>query len=154
MDMHFMTFVFIANDADVDAAVAEMLEPFSEALEVKPWKRYLDPEEIAQMAKFYGVPATHLLKLAGRMEDWSGGRGGIDADQGAQSLLKRPTLADHLPHDFLTPDGIWHEVETFVRTAETGGRFDRSDNKTWLKDFKAALQTYAKFRVVCVDRHA
>ena len=185
MNMHYLTYVFIPTDADVDDAVAAALRPFSAEIEVKPWKRHLDSVEIAQMAKFYGIPKANAITFAGHMKDWNGGKGDVDADglfvihtfnpdgkwdwyeiggrwnriipenvQGARLLLKHPKFAGILPHDFLTPDGKWHEVETFVPTAAMGGRFDRIDQKTWLKNFKAALHAYADYRVVSVDRHS
>lgn len=77
--MHYLTYVIIGKNTDIEEAVAEAMQPFDEELEVKPWKRYLDAGEIAAMAKHYRVRKTSIRKLAGCMEDWCGGKGGVDA---------------------------------------------------------------------------
>src|SRR2546425_715229 len=131
MNMHYLTFVFIPKDADVEEGVAEALRPFSGDFPVKPWKCYLDAEEIAQMAKHYGVRKTSVQKLTGCMENWNGGTGGVDKKglfaihtynpdarwdwyeigsrprvlpgnaMIARSLHRSRRLNDFLPHDFL-----------------------------------------------------
>lgn len=184
MNMHYLTYVFIPNDADADEAVATALQPFSEEIEVKPWKRYLDSEEIARMAKCYGVPKTSSRKLAGYMEAWNGGLGGVDErglfaihsynpqakwdwyeiggrwqgtlpnnEASATSLLESPKLKEILPHDFLTPDGKWHQKATFIPQGFFGGRFRKKSDAKWLEELTSALTTYVDYRIVCVDIH-
>ena len=104
-----------------------------------------------------GLFAIHAFNPEGKW-DWYeiGGRwdGFLPGNaMGAQTLLKSKNLAKLLPHDFLTPDGEWHEVETFVRAGWLGGHFERTNEKKWLSEFQEALRTYAKYSVVCVDRH-
>ncbi len=78
MHMHYLTYVFIPKDTDIEEGVAEALRPFGEEFEVRPWKRYLVEGEMAAMAKHYKLRRTALHKLAERMEDWTGGTGGVD----------------------------------------------------------------------------
>jgi hypothetical protein len=185
MEMHYLTYVFIPNNTDIEKSVAKALRPFGDALKVKPWKCYLNFDEIARMAKHYGVRKTNVSNLAGRMKDWNGGAGGVDENGlfcihtfnpnakwdwyviggrfdniicgnmlGARTLVKHPKLADILPYDFVTPDGKWHAVETFVRTSWPHGHFVQISPERWLRKFKTALRTFANYRVVCVDRHS
>ena len=183
--MHYLTYVFIPKKTDIEIAVGEAMEPFSEHLQVKPWKKHLDDEEIAKMAKYYRMRRTSARSLAACVEDWSGDKGGVDEKglfalhtynpdgkwdwyevggrwkgflrgdvRSAASLLNSPKLAKLLPHDFLTPDGTWHEVETFVRAGWIGGHFERRSDNQWLEEFQQALRQFREYRVACVDRHS
>ncbi|MCI0457177.1 MAG: hypothetical protein L0Z62_09385 [Gemmataceae bacterium] len=104
MTMHYLTYVIIGKNTDIEEEVAEALAPFSDERQVKPWKHYLDRGEIARMARCYRVRRTSLRKLAARMEHWSGGKGGVDA-RGLFAL-----------HTF-NPRGEWDWYEI-------GGRWD------------------------------
>src|SRR5437870_980458 len=77
--MHYLTYVFIPKNTDITDAVTDALRPFGDEFEVKPWKRHLSQGEIVAMAKCYGLPGTALKELAAHMENWNGGRGGVDA---------------------------------------------------------------------------
>lgn len=71
----------------------------------------------------------------------------------AHSLLRSPKLKDFLPHDFLTPDGKWHEKATFVSTGWLQGHMVHTPEGRWLQQFKQALAAWPHHRVACVDRH-
>jgi hypothetical protein len=180
-----MTYVFIPEAGDIEAAVDTALQPFDYELQVKPRKRYLDQSEIDRMATYYGIGPTAVERLAAKMADWNGGRGGSDAGglftfettnpdgmwdwyeiggrwdghlpgnvAGAKGLLRSQKLAEFLPHDFLTPDGEWHQSETYILGGPDGVRIERKSPAAWLEEFQAALKTYAGDRVVNVDVHS
>lgn len=183
MKMHFLTFVFVPKHRDIEAAVAERLRPFGAEHPVAPWKKHLDRQEILRMASAYSTKPSNLSALASHMEDWNGGTGGIDENglfalhtfnpdtkwdwyeiggrwsvfpgnaMKASSLLRSPKLADILPHDFVTPDGRWHEVETFFPKGWMRGAFVRKTQKRWLSEFRKALAAFPDSVVVSVDRH-
>jgi hypothetical protein len=185
MKMHYLTYVFIPKCTDIEGAVGEALRPFGDEFEVRPWKRHLDAGEIAAMAKCFGVRRTSLQKLAGCMEDWNGGRGGVDEkglfavltynldgkwdwyeiggrwngmlpgnSMAAGSLLRSPSLSKRLPHDFLTPDGEWHQRSQFHRDGFVGGTWSHKSERRWLEEFRQALSGHLQHLVVSVDRHS
>jgi hypothetical protein len=75
--MHYATFV-ISRDDDPETAVASALRPFDEALEVKPYRRYLDASDIQHIAAHYGLAPTDLPGLARKMQDWWGCEVAVD----------------------------------------------------------------------------
>lgn len=62
----------------VDLAIAEMLAPYDENMEVDPYRAYLDEEEVLSMAQSYEIDATNLTALVEKMKSWAGFEGGID----------------------------------------------------------------------------
>lgn len=54
------------------------LELFSENLEMEPYQKFLDSEDVKRMAEFYDVSSTDLNALAAHLEDWCGEAGGIE----------------------------------------------------------------------------
>lgn len=182
--MHYLTYVFIPRGADIEDAVADAMRPFGAELEVKPWKRYLDEGEIAAMAKCYRVRKNDLNRLAQMIEDWNGGKGGVDRKglyamlsynrsakwdwyevggrwngkipsnvTTARSLSPSLGLKRLLPHDFLTPDGNWHEKSRLVCHGWLDWHFVNKSESRWVREFKRALAEYPAHKVVCVDRH-
>lgn len=114
--MHYLTYVFIPKNADIDEAVAKALAPFDEDLQAQPWKRHLDAGEIAAMAKQYSVRRTSLLKLAGCMEDWCGGTGGVDG----KGLFVIHTYNPDGKWDWYEVGGRWNGfLRGNVRTAKS-----------------------------------
>jgi hypothetical protein len=103
--MHFCTYVIIGKRGDPEMSVARALEPFDEGLHVTPYRDYLDPSDIDRMAGHYGIPPTDLPALAGKMEDWRGCQGHVDA-RGLYALTT------------YNPDGKWDWYEI-------GGRWNR-----------------------------
>lgn len=79
LEMHYSAFVIIGTKRDIETEVAAILAPFDESLEVAPYKRYLDDEEIEHMARRYGIAEDDLPGLATKMHDWNGFEG--DADE-------------------------------------------------------------------------
>lgn len=86
MTVHYLTYVFIPDETDIDTAVAKALWPFGDEFPVKPWKCYLDPGEIAAMGRCFKLPTRARQQLAERMEAWNGGRGGVD-EKGLHAVL-------------------------------------------------------------------
>ena len=71
----------------------------------------------------------------------------------ARSLLRARKLSSCLPHDFLTPDGVWHSRDRYTPRDWGAGRFVRVREKRWRAAFTVALRTFPAHRVVCVDLH-
>ena len=78
--MHFCAFVIIPTVGDVDLLVGQALEPFDKALEVEPYRRYLNSHDILRMAEFYQLDPQNLDALAAKMEKWANEPGGVDRD--------------------------------------------------------------------------
>jgi hypothetical protein len=70
-----------------------------------------------------------------------------------RDLLRRKDLADLLPHDFLTPDGVWHAKARFVPCDFFDGHIVEKSQSMWLREFRRALTRQKDGVVVCVDRH-
>jgi hypothetical protein len=54
------------------------LAPYSEQLEVEPYKRYINKEERKRMAEYYGVDVEDAEALIAKMPSWSGCEGSVD----------------------------------------------------------------------------
>src|SRR5207244_2457154 len=61
--MHYLTYVIIGKNTNIEEAVAQAMEPFSEHRTVAPWQRRISADEIAVMAKSYRVRRNALHKL-------------------------------------------------------------------------------------------
>lgn len=70
-----------------------------------------------------------------------------------RALLEKKNLKDLLPFAMITPDGLWHEWETFIVEGWMQWRTERKTDKNWLAEVRAALTAYPDHRVVCVDLH-
>jgi len=77
--MHFLTYVFIPHDEDIESTVATVLKPFNEALDVPPYRIYLSKPEIAAMAKEYHLRPTQRQELSKHLQKWYGSEGGVDS---------------------------------------------------------------------------
>ncbi len=71
----------------------------------------------------------------------------------AAALLNRSDLKSLLPAALVTPDGSWHQRETFVSEGWMHGRFERTSDRDWLTEVREALGSHPEHRVVCVDVH-
>lgn len=90
--------------------------------------------------------------------DWYeiGGRwsGRIPGDViSAKALLRKWNLSTLLPAALVTPDGWWHEWETFIVEGWMKWRTERKTGREWLEIVKGALSDHSDMRVVCVDIH-
>ncbi len=181
--MHFCVYIFIPKEGDIEEAVAKALRLYSDEHEVPPYKEYLDAGEIAAMAKHYGVKRGNRKELTSCMEDLKGSLGGIDKKGlfsiktfnpkakwdwyeiggrwghfpndviAAATLLEKKNLKEILPAAMMTPDGWWHEWETFIVEGWMKWRTERKKDGQWLREVKAALKIHPETRVVCVDIH-
>jgi hypothetical protein len=181
--MHFCVYVFVAEDGSLEELVARALAPYSEDLEIAPYKVYPDRGEIAAMAKHYGLKPTDRRQLAKHMHDWNGGHGGVDkkglyavknsnrsgkwdwyeiggrfsgrfpGNVISASALAAGFTAELLPFAVLTPDGLWDERETVISKGWMKWRIRRKTTRQWLGLVRAALAEHPDHRVVCVDIH-
>ncbi len=181
--MHYSVYVLIPQEGDIEEDVAKALRLYSDEHEVAPYKEYLDAGEIAAMAKHYGVRRSDRKALVSHMQDWKGSPGGIDKEGifsiktfnpkakwdwyeiggrwkhfpnnviAAATLLEKKNLKEILPSAMITPDGWWHEWETFVVEGWMKWRTERRKSSEWLQEVKAALRAHSESRVVCVDIH-
>lgn len=71
----------------------------------------------------------------------------------AAVLLEKENLKEILPAAMITPDGWWHEWETFIVEGWMKWRAERKKEGVWLREVKKALHSYPTMRVVCVDIH-
>jgi len=181
--MHYSVYVFIPQEGDIEEDIAKALRLYSDEHEVPPYKEYLDAGEIAAMAKHYRIRRNDRKTLVSHMEDWKGSLGGIDKEGifsiktfnpkakwdwyeiggrwrhfpnnviAASALLEKKNLKEILPAAMITPDGWWHEWETFVVEGWMRWRTERKKSIAWLQEVKAALKAHPESRVVCVDIH-
>lgn len=123
--------------ADVQTAVARLMEPYDEALPAPPYKKYLSEKAVKSHMMRLGVAPGDLQMLAARMNahyaatmqlttHFQADALGIYvlADTNPNGKYKRwslNSLADDVwpvsalprdltPHAVLTPDGQWHEM--------------------------------------------
>jgi hypothetical protein len=73
---------------------------------------------------------------------------------GTQSLLGKANLQELLPFGLVTPDGRWHERETFITKGWMKYHVERKTDSAWLKEVRRSLRRYPTHRVVCVDAHS
>jgi hypothetical protein len=88
----------IPPNTEIETAVAEALEPFSEEVEVEAYRVHLDRVEVRRMAKHYNVDPADLHELAKKLPDWVNREGGVDR----QGLYCFSTF---------NPDGRWDWYE-------------------------------------------
>jgi hypothetical protein len=58
--MHYLTFVIIGNNTNIEGRVAEALDPFWQDLKVEPYRRYLDQDDIASTGRRTRAGATSI----------------------------------------------------------------------------------------------
>lgn len=78
--MHFIGFVMIEPQADIELATAGTMAPFDQHREVTQYRVHLDHPGLLRMASHYGIAPANLHALAEKMEDWTFYKGGVDAD--------------------------------------------------------------------------
>lgn len=77
--MHSCVYVLITGpEEQTEGLVAQAMAPFDEAIHVAPYKMHLSSGGVRAMAEHYGVPATDLPALVGKMPDWMDSPAGID----------------------------------------------------------------------------
>jgi hypothetical protein len=81
----------------------KQLAPYDENTEVEPYKRRVDAEEVASMAKYYSLDATDLAALVPRLSEWDGRDGGVDDD----GLFVWSTLNPQSKWDYWRIGGRW-----------------------------------------------
>ncbi len=76
--MHYRTYVIIGPEGDIQTQVAQSLAPFSKAIQVDPYKDYLEETETTIMAMRYGLRESNIPALIEEMPDWRKAKGGVD----------------------------------------------------------------------------
>jgi hypothetical protein len=107
---HFLVLCF---GDDVDG----LLAPYNEELRVAPRREHLDEDDLARMQKHYETddPRTLIEK----MEDWNGGKGGIDAE----GLYYLSNTNPNGKWDWYTVGGRWRGYLK-AKPGQTGRRGD------------------------------
>ncbi len=122
------------------------------ALHMKDWKGCaggVEGKRLFAMTTWNPDGKWDWYEIGGR---WRGRLRGNVA--GAKTLLNNPRLRELLPFSLLTPDGCWHERETFTAKGWMKWHVERKADGTWLKEVRTALERYPNHRVVCVDIHS
>jgi hypothetical protein len=126
LEMHFLTYVIIGPQGNIETQVAEALAAFDESLEVEPYKVYLEEAEIQRMVAHYKVDENDTPALIGRIQEWRGRPGGVD-DIGLFSVT---TVNPQGRWDWYEIDGRWSgqfwgrnavKAKTLLKTADLKG---------------------------------
>jgi hypothetical protein len=83
--------------------VDELLAPFAEYVETQPYKEFVEPDELEQMAKHFGITSIDIDALAAKLPEWHRADGGVEDGR----LFYWSTANPHTRFD-------WYEI---------GGRF-------------------------------
>lgn len=79
---HFNACVFVKKNGSSPEQMAQkasdMLANFDINKKTKPYKYYVEADEIQRMAESYGVDPTNLSVLAEKLENWNCDKGGMD----------------------------------------------------------------------------
>lgn len=121
------------------------------ASHMQDWKGSLggiDKEGIFSIKTFNPKAKWDWYEIGGR---WSRQLSGNVIS--ATALLEKPNLKELLPAAIVTPDGWWHEWETFIVEGWMKWHTERKKDSTWLREVKNALLAHPDSRVVCVDIH-
>ena len=92
------TFTLVAGEQ-----VDEQMAPFSVHREVEPYEAFVSDEDIKAMAEHFGLPATDLNTLAGKMQEWEDREGFVRGDRLAYMSTENP----HAKHDSYEIGGQW-----------------------------------------------
>ena len=89
---HFATIVLLEVDGNkipsravIQSMVDEVMEPFSEHLEVEQYREYMSDEDIQNMAEHYKIDLSAKdarQQIIEKIHDWHGGEGDYDEDEG------------------------------------------------------------------------
>ena len=88
-------------------------------------------------------------EIGGRWNRFFHGRNVIKT----RTLLKALNMKEPLPHNVVTPNGWWHEVETLKEMHSLEFKMVRKSKWLWLREVNEVLKEYPTHRVVCVDIH-
>jgi len=101
--MHYRTYVIIGPEGDIKTQVAQALAPFSESIQVEPYKVYLDEREIFIMAMHFGLKENNIPALIEEMPDWRKSEGGVDE----VGLFSWTTANPKGKWDYYVIGGLW-----------------------------------------------
>jgi len=121
---HFFTVVLVEPELEkdeIEERVSELLAPYDENLQINPYRVYLDPEDIKNMAEHYKLDPNNSAGIIKKIKDWSGDRGGID-DKG---LYRISTYNPKSKWDWWRIGGRWNgEIKGAYRGSKDGFNFD------------------------------
>lgn len=96
--MSHFTVLVIGDDYE------KQLEPYDENIEVEPYKKHLDADDVDRMREHYEVPKDAPLKdLVRHMPDWVGSEGGVDE----KGLYRLSTYNPKSKWDWYSIGGRW-----------------------------------------------
>jgi len=176
---HFNACVLVrrngSNTEQLAQKANEMFANFDINKEVKPYKHYIEADEIQRMAKHYGIDLKNLPALAEKLEDWDGDKGSVDEAGLYGTSTKNPVghtdywsvFAEVKLEDrgrllfgqggeektvkaFVTPDGQYVDGP-WVYGAPNAEQ--EKELKAWDKKITALLDEYKDAAVFLVDCH-
>ncbi len=120
------------------AAVSQLMRPYDLALEVAPYKKYIDAEGIARLAAAFNLPSAEPPVLLARLAEYDEEAGvdenglyvitTLNPDGHWDSWTLRNLQDDVSPvtalsmnieaHAVITPDGQWHDFEPLWNSSE------------------------------------
>jgi len=154
---------------------SDVLANFDINKEMKPYKYYVEADEIQRMAGHYGIDPTNLSGLAEKLEDWNGDKGGVDESGFYGISTKNPdghidawsVFAEVKPEDcerllfgqggeektvkvVVTPDGKWIDGPWVYGSpnAEQEKELDE-----WEKKVSSVLQEHSNAAAFIADCH-
>jgi hypothetical protein len=152
-----------------------MLAAFSINKTVNPYKRYVNKDEIGQMAESYKINPKNLSALSERMKDWNGDSGGVDENGLYGISTKNPDgkidafeiFAEVRPgdrgkllfgegdekvcHAIVTPDGTWNSEGPWVYGSPNADQ--EKELTVWIKKMSVILDKYKDAAAFVADCH-
>lgn len=170
---HFTLCILVCNDGNTDEQLLEKAvvaaNKFNTELEVAPYKRYLEPDDVAHMKRHYKI--NNINELVTKLEDWNGESGGID-DRGlytnstrnpegyfdyGQVLDKIPPhewehafLGDRICKAVITPNGSWIDGPFVMFDANPESK---RLLREWEKKLRSILRENAEATAFLADCH-
>lgn len=162
------------KDGLMDALGKKLEKPlskFDRDFEVKPYRVDMPSNEIDDMIERYNE--TDLNILAGKMDDWNGGKGGVDGKilyyyttenkngkfdgwgvydvMPAKELLSNLDEMERVPQAILLPDCTLVESETWFYVVSEKNVDDFNE---WVDKVRNILSEYPNALAVLIDCHA
>ncbi len=176
---HFNVCVLVKPDGSdlrrLEHKAETMLANFDINKEVDPYKKYVDKDDIRQMAKSYKIGLNDFSTLAEKLKEWSGDTGGVDEGGlygistknpnghidawGISTQIKpedRGALLfgegdEKICHAVVTPDGIWHSESPWVYGSPNAD--EEKELAIWTKKMSTLLNEYKDAVAFLADCH-
>lgn len=148
-----------------------ILDFFNMNTEVEPFKTYLKPETISEIAKYNNLDLKNTKSISEKVADWNGNRGGVDSEgiyevstanpdghydycriydvDTAEGLLAKFHTIDRIPRAVILPDLTWLDGPYVY-----GSNEKNTELQDWEEKIKKALEMYkADGIAVFIDCH-